>query len=100
MLGEISSRLADQVFLTEDETYGEDNAVIMSEIERGFHPQFHSYEKVAERGEAIEKALTLAKSGDTVIITGMGAFTSRNNGNGEIEWSDRRVVEEWVRRYN
>ncbi len=95
MMGEITSRLADFVILTEDETYGEDNNKIMEDIEKWFEKKFIAYKKINDREKAINFALKNASNNDIVIITGMWAFTSRNNGIEEIKWSDKKVVEKY-----
>ena len=97
MMGKVSSTLADYVVVTEDESYGEDNENIMSDIESGFRKDFVAYKKINNRGEAIDFALSNAKAGDTILITGMGAFTSRNDGEKEIPWSDRECVETFLK---
>lgn len=96
MMGKTASELADFVIITEDETYGEDNEKIMAEIEEGFEEGFYNYKKIPDRKAAIYFALENAQSGDTIFITGMGAFESRNNGKEEIAWSDKECVKEWL----
>ena len=56
---------------------------------------------VLDRGEAIREALRDAKSGDTVIITGMGAqpwFIAR--GGRKIPWDEGAIVREEISRVN
>jgi len=62
----------------------------------GSEPKNISYEVLLSRRDAIKKALSQAKTGDTVVITGMGDQTSRIiDGKGTREsWSDREVVRE------
>ena len=92
MMGDVAAKIADYVVLTEDETYGEDNEKIMEEIEAGFPDNFIAYKKINKREEAIYFALKNAKSGDIVLVAGMGAFNSRNMG-AEEEWSDIKVIQ-------
>jgi len=51
--------------------------------------------KIIDRREAINKALSLAKQGDIVIITGKGCepWICVENGK-KIAWDDRQVVKE------
>ena len=80
---------------TEDENYGEDNNKIMKQIEKGFPETFIAYMKINDRRKAIHYALKNAKKGDIILITGMGAFSSRNDHGKEIPWIDREVVMEY-----
>lgn len=92
-MGSIASELADMVVVTEDESYGENNEKIMSEITKDIKK--NNYIKISDRREAICYALDNAKKGDVIFITGMGNFESRNNGKEEIPWSDRQEVINW-----
>jgi UDP-N-acetylmuramoyl-L-alanyl-D-glutamate--2,6-diaminopimelate ligase len=94
-MGETAEKLADFLVLTEDETYGEDNQKIVDDIKRGFSPEMKHYKVIHDRKEAIFYALKNAEEGDTIFITGMGNFTSRNNGKEEIPWSDRDTVKSY-----
>jgi UDP-N-acetylmuramoyl-L-alanyl-D-glutamate--2,6-diaminopimelate ligase len=50
--------------------------------------------EIPDRADAISFAISLAKHGDTVVITGKGHEKSMNLGNGEEEWSEHKAVEE------
>ena len=90
-MGQVAGTYADLSILTDDETYGEPSEKIISEVTKGL-PKDASYEVIPDRGEAIAHALSVAKPGDFVIITGLGSFTSRNIGSKEENWSDAKVV--------
>ena len=52
-----------------------------------------------DRKEAIKKAISLAKAGDTVIITGKGSESWLHMAGGKkIAWDEKRVVEEILRK--
>lgn len=48
--------------------------------------------EIPDRRQAIELALSLARTGDTVVITGKGHEKSINTGTREIPWSDHEIV--------
>ena len=50
--------------------------------------------EVADRREAIEKALSIATKGDTVLITGMGHEVYRSINGEKKPWNDSDVVRE------
>jgi UDP-N-acetylmuramoyl-L-alanyl-D-glutamate--2,6-diaminopimelate ligase len=51
-----------------------------------------------DRKEAIKKALSLAKSGDIVVLTGKGGESLMCVGdNKKIPWNEREIVEELLK---
>jgi UDP-N-acetylmuramoyl-L-alanyl-D-glutamate--2,6-diaminopimelate ligase len=100
IMGEIISRVADYVIITNEDPYGEDPAQIMNELESGIknHKLGKTYFKIMDRREAIKKALQLAKPGDFVIVTGKGAEeTMAVSATGRIPWNDKKVIQEVLR---
>lgn len=97
-MGAIASQNCDAVILTNEDPYDEKPENIINDIARGFaepgvdHKEFI---KVVDRKEAIAKAISLAKKGDAVVITGKGSedwiHVARGN---KIPWNERRAVEE------
>jgi UDP-N-acetylmuramoyl-L-alanyl-D-glutamate--2,6-diaminopimelate ligase len=94
--GAIAARYCDEIILTNEDPYDENPAQILSEIKSGisnFQFPISNVEEILDRGEAIKTALTMAVSGDIVIITGKGSETSMAVRDGrKIPWSDRNVV--------
>ena len=96
IMGEIAARLADRIFLTDEESYNEDPAQIRAQINQGIEQgkgQVRTTE-VPDRREAIAKALELAKKGDTVLVTGMGHEMFRIVNGERLPWNDEQVVRE------
>ena len=92
--GRIASEYCDEIILTDEDPYDENPMSIIKEIEKGFSKST-KHEVVFDRREAIKRSISIAKSGDTVIITGKGSETSMAvAGNKKISWSDKKVVEE------
>lgn len=50
------------------------------------------WQRIEDRRDALAYALSQARSGDAVVVTGMGSFTTRMVGGREISWNDKRVV--------
>lgn len=100
VMGRIAAHYCDEIILTDDDSYDENPLSIIEEIESGFLQRAHSvwqigknYWKIIDRGEAIRKALLLARPGDIVIITGKGGDKwLRVAGGKKIPWSDQGVV--------
>jgi UDP-N-acetylmuramoyl-L-alanyl-D-glutamate--2,6-diaminopimelate ligase len=97
LMGKVTSTHADFVVLTEDETYGEDNDKIMKEVASGFDKKKKNFTIIPDREKAIHYALANAKKNDIIVISGMGNFNTRNNGEQEIPWSDTECVHKFFK---
>ena len=98
LMGKIAARLADRIFLTDEESYNEDPASIRDMVMTGIangggEPKT---EEIPDRRAAIEKALDVARTGDTVVVTGMGHEQFRIIEGKKIPWNDSEVVREIV----
>ena len=93
-LGRIVAQYCDKIILTNEDPYDEDPEEILDQIEKGIG---QSTERSMDRREAIGKALGLAKSGDTVIITGKGSETWMCLAKGKkIPWDDRQIIKDML----
>lgn len=97
LMGEIAARLADRLFLTDEESYHEDPQVIRQMVFEGIEQVKGGAMKtteVADRREAIKKALAIATKGDVVLITGLGHEMYRIVDGKRMPWNDAEVVRE------
>jgi UDP-N-acetylmuramyl-tripeptide synthetase len=96
IMGEVVSNYADKVILTNDEPYHEDPVEIIEEIALGIKNKTEGQDfwKIVDRRSAIKKALEIAKTGDIVVVTGMGNFETMVVGDKKIPWNDKKVIEE------
>lgn len=96
IMGEIAARLADRIFLTDEESYDEDPNKIRQEIYKGIADAGASAKttELADRREAIKKAMDIATKGDSVVITGMGHEQFRIINGEKQPWNDGDVVRE------
>ena len=69
MMGEVASRLADEVVLTSDNPRHENPRDIIEDIMDGMAANYHVE---ADRAAAIDYALQHARAGDVVLIAGKG----------------------------
>jgi len=96
-MGKVASGYCDEIVLTNEDPYDERPAEILSEIKSGIPADFPpaSVHEILERKEAVKKALSLAKEGDVVIITGKGSEEWIHLARGKkIPWDERAVIEE------
>lgn len=101
VMGEMSARNADICIVTMDDPYDDNPDKIAADVlvgaKRYKHESGSSVEidYIKDRREAVRKALSLAKSGDLVLITGKGAEQKMALANGKyVAWDDRQVVRE------
>lgn len=97
-MGKSASGWDDIIVLTAEDPRSESIASINSGIKEGIGKEFEikDIHEISDRREAIEFALSNAHKNDTVIITGKGHEASMNLGNGEISWSDKKAVTDYL----
>lgn len=100
-MGKIAAKYCDKIILTNEDPYDENPLQIINDIESGFSQtkslklKTKNLYKIIDRREAIQKAISLAKKGDIVILTGKGGEVWMCVENDKkIPWNEREVVEE------
>jgi len=98
-MGVIAEEYADIVVITNEDPYSEDPEDIMDQVLSGIENKILNKNlfRISDRKEAIKKAISIAESGDLVIITGKGAEQFMICGEKKIPWDDREVVREMIR---
>jgi len=97
IMGELAAKYADRIILTDEESYNEDPDAIRRQVREGIERTKGGTVKmveIADRYEAIAKALSIAKKDDTVLITGMGHEQFRIVKGEKLPWNDGDVVRE------
>ncbi|HMS92785.1 MAG TPA: UDP-N-acetylmuramoyl-L-alanyl-D-glutamate--2,6-diaminopimelate ligase [Candidatus Saccharibacteria bacterium] len=96
IMGEIAAHMADRIILTDEESYNEDPEIIRRMVYEGIEQGNGTGKttEIADRREAIKKALDIATKGDTILITGMGHEVFRIVNGERIPWNDGDVVRE------
>jgi len=101
IMGAQAGRNADYIILTNEDPYTEDPKSIIAQIASGVSrgtsqkdnkKKGENFFIIMDRREAIDKALSLAKKDDLVLITGKGAEKCMVVGDEKIAWSDKDVV--------
>ena len=98
LMGGIAAKLADRVIITDEESYNESPQEIRGDMIRGVEQAGGAAKmtEIADRREAIAKALSIAKKGDTVLVTGMGHEQYRIIQGERQPWNDTQVIKELV----
>jgi UDP-N-acetylmuramoyl-L-alanyl-D-glutamate--2,6-diaminopimelate ligase len=95
-MGEVARRLADRVVVTSDNPRGEVPDVIISGIVSGMDRPPELIE--IDRRTAIRHALAGARKGDVVLIAGKGHESTQTIGDEIIDFDDRDVARDELRR--
>ena len=94
-MGSVAARFADYSVLTSDNPRKENPSEIITQIREGFDG-VQNYEVIEDRSEAIKKAITMAGSGDVVLVAGKGHENFQEFSNTLISFDDRQVVKRYL----
>ena len=99
-MGKIAGAYLDETILTNEDPYDEPPMRIIEDIEKGIlgsggRKKKQTVYKIIDRREAIKKALSLARAGDLVMLTGKGGEVWMCvEGGRKVAWDEKRIVEE------
>lgn len=98
IMGKLAAELADIPVLTSDNPRTEDPEKILDDVAAGVLPAVGQKQwwRIADRKEAIEKALALASGGDVVLIAGKGHETYQLIGGKTFPFDDRLVAKTYL----
>jgi UDP-N-acetylmuramoyl-L-alanyl-D-glutamate--2,6-diaminopimelate ligase len=88
LMGQIASRYADDLIITDDNPRLEDPALIRKEIIQ----DFTNFIEIADRKKAIEYAISLLNAGDILLVAGKGHENYQLIKNEKIYFSDVEVI--------
>lgn len=97
LLGELAARFADRIIVTDGEFLPEESAAtVRQEVLQGVTSAGAEAraEEVAHRGEALEKALGIARRGDTIVVLSSSQRPYRQLGTERLPWNDTKKIEE------
>ena len=92
LMGRVADQNADFSIITSDNPRKEDPEAIIADAEKGFRS--NHYEKIADRAQAIARAIELAQPRDIVVIAGKGHEDYQIVGDERRHFDDREVARE------
>ena len=97
--GALADEYADIVIITNEDPYSEDPEKIIDQVLSGVKNKTlgENLFRISDRKEAIKKAVSLANSGDLVMITGKGSEQLMICGKQKIPWDDREIAREAIK---
>lgn len=94
--GKILDELTDELIITTDDPYWEDEQQTIDDVMAGVKRHEHLFVH-PDRRIAMTHALTHARAGDTVLLCGKGSETVRPTRGVMVPWRDKAVAEEILR---
>jgi UDP-N-acetylmuramoyl-L-alanyl-D-glutamate--2,6-diaminopimelate ligase len=93
-MGTVAARLADKIYLTDDETYTEEPDAIRDAVMRGIiaGEGKDKTKVIPDRLEAIRAAFKEAQPGDAVLLAGIGHQDYRAMGGEKLPWDEREIA--------
>ncbi len=95
-MGEAAGSLSDVVILTSDNPRTEDPNQILCDAEEGIQKTGKPYEKIADRRDAIHRAIAQARTDDLVLIAGKGHEDYQILGREVFHFDDKEVAREAI----
>ncbi|MBQ3151121.1 MAG: UDP-N-acetylmuramoyl-L-alanyl-D-glutamate--2,6-diaminopimelate ligase [Clostridia bacterium] len=92
IMGKIAAENADMVIVTSDNPRTEDPEKIIDDIMAGTQKAKVPVYRIADRREAIERAMKKAKSGDFILLAGKGQETYQIIGHEKHHMDEREIV--------
>ena len=89
-MGNIASRLANKIYLTDDNPREEDPSKIRKDIKKGVKK--NKVYEIANRKKAIHEAVLSLKSGDVLLVAGKGHEKTQDYGNKKLFFSDKEII--------
>ena len=100
-MGTVAAKYCDELIITNEDPYDENPMEIMEQLAGGAKEAGKDATMILDRQEAIDKAVALARDGDTVIITGKGSERYIHFAKGKrLAWSDKEAVKRAMRDRN
>ncbi|MDP3997277.1 MAG: Mur ligase family protein [Candidatus Andersenbacteria bacterium] len=87
-----AARFTDEVVLTREDPWTEDEEQIFTDLEKGLEKTDKKWRRIVDRREAIRYCLERAGKDDVVVVTGKGAEQGMAIGKKIVLWSDREVI--------
>jgi UDP-N-acetylmuramoyl-L-alanyl-D-glutamate--2,6-diaminopimelate ligase/murE/murF fusion protein len=96
IMGELATRYADRVIVTSDNPRSENPDFIIGQIMAGIvTPEAQRRtETIADRRQAIQRAMEIAEAGDVILVAGKGHENYQILADRTIHFDDREVVQE------
>lgn len=100
IMGKIVQENSDISIVTSDNPRTENPNKIINDILDGLDKKLDNYFVIEDRKKAIEKAISIAKKNDTIIIAGKGHENYQIIGKVKYDFDDKKIAKEIINNYN
>lgn len=98
VVGKIVGELSDVAVIANEDPYTEDPEKIIDEVMAGMEGTKAKTHRIFDRRKAIKFLLKEAKKDDIVVLCGKGSDTTMWMKDGQVEWNEREVVREELKK--
>lgn len=95
IMGEIAGKLSDYAIITSDNPRSEEPNEIIKDVEAGMVEKGYSYETIANRECAIERAIEMSQDDDIVVVAGKGHETYQILAHETIHFDDMEIIKKY-----
>jgi UDP-N-acetylmuramoyl-L-alanyl-D-glutamate--2,6-diaminopimelate ligase len=92
-MGKIANKYSSVIILTEEDPRKEGNQAIFSDLRYLMHNPLCTIWEIEDRRMAIQKAVSIAQNGDTLLFLGKGHEKSIERADGKIAWDEITEVQ-------
>ena len=97
LMGAVASKLADFVIVTSDNSRSEDSCEIIGDIYKGINKE-KEHIIIVERESAIRFAVSMARSGDVILLAGKGHENYEISNRGILPFFESDIVKDAIRK--
>ncbi len=98
LMGRISQKYSNKIYLTDDNPRYESPSKIRADIKKGIK-KFKVHE-ISSRKDAIDKAIQNLETGDLLLVAGKGHEKIQDYGNKKIFFSDKKIILKSIKKKN
>ena len=92
-MGRVAQRLADVIFITDDNPRTEDSLRIIGDILAGMKKS-ESIHTIPKRENAIKESINSSQKGDVVLVAGKGHETHQTIGSTKYPFNEAEIIQE------
>ena len=94
-MARVVAEYVDELVLTREDPWTEDETQIFCDLEEGLaEVELSKWKRIIDRKEALAYVIARAVPGDVVVVTGKGAETGMAIGHTVVPWNEKEIVQE------
>ena len=94
-MGKIANDYSDKIYLTDDNPRFEDPDKIRRDIKKGIFRK--NMTEISNRKNAIKEGIKDLNTGDILLVAGKGHEKTQDTGNRKVYFSDKKIIQEFIK---